>query len=135
MDTVSSIPILHSTYLNDTGKWPHQESLNIIFQERQVINFLTDLKQVLMQIIQKVNQRDIVIHLTNTERLLTVHGQIQLSWQTTDPTLTMSSSAFNWRDVYTVNAAPYATYQMVILTLKANVFYIYTMNILMDIGC
>jgi outer membrane receptor protein involved in Fe transport len=115
-----------STYLNDTGTWPHQESQKYVISLKTGYKIFDNLETGINANYTKSETKRYNTGLSNTESYGWNNTNHQYQWSASDPTLSLSSSAFNWRDVYSVNASPYAAYQMGNFDVKANVFYIFT---------
>ncbi|MBN2402551.1 MAG: hypothetical protein JXN64_09125, partial [Spirochaetes bacterium] len=124
--TVNDTSTAASTYLNDTGTWPHSESFKYNVAFKTGYKIFDGLETGINANYTRSETKRYSLGLSNTESYSFNSGSGHYQWATTDPTLTLSSTAFNWSDVYSVNASPYAAFQSGNFDIKANVFYIFT---------
>ncbi|HEY1406628.1 MAG TPA: TonB-dependent receptor plug domain-containing protein, partial [Spirochaetota bacterium] len=107
-----------STYLNDTGEWPHQEMMKYNLSGKVGYEFSPTAEAGITANYAKSKSQRYSTSLANVE------DYTQGKWNNTSST-TLNGSAFNWRDVYSVTVSPYVQYKGDAASIKGNVFYLY----------
>ena len=128
--TINSTNTAASRYLNDTGEWPHQESLKYDISAKTGYTFFSGFESGITANYTKATANRYSNSIRNTEEYMpTSSPATNNQWQNST-TLSMSSTAFAWRDQYIVTAAPYVNFEKGDFSTKANVFYSYNYEFL-----
>jgi outer membrane receptor protein involved in Fe transport len=113
-------------YLNDTGKWPHQEMMKYNISAKSGYAFFKGFESGITLNYSLSESKRYSNSLTNTEE--TTNGAWSNSAQSN--TLKFGATAFNWRDVYSITAAPYINYENGDFSVKGNIFFIFNNEVL-----
>ncbi len=126
MDSSAASQYALDKYLNDTGEWPHQEMFKYNISGKTGYSFFKGLETGITANYTQSESKRYSNSLTNTEE--TSNG----AWSNSasSNTFKLSATAFNWRDVYSITAAPYLNYEKEDFSLKGNVFYTYNNEVL-----
>jgi outer membrane cobalamin receptor len=116
-----------STYLNDTGEWPHQESHKYNISAKTGYTFFNGFETGITTDYTKATANRYCNSLRNTEEFMpTSSPSSNNQWQNNPTTLSMTSTAFNWRDQYSITTAPYLNFEKGDFSIKGNVFDTYS---------
>lgn len=110
-------------YLN-AREWPHQDMLKYVLSAKLGYQHPKGLETGVAFNFAQSNARRFSITPTITEEFT------QGGWPTNDPTLRLGAGAFHWRDVYSFSLAPYAQYRADRFSIKGNVYYQFTSELL-----
>lgn len=119
--TVDDASTAAKTYLNDTGKWPHTEMNTYQVTAKAGYTFYNDFDAGINASYAYSEAERYSLSLANIEEYKPATG----AWDDT-ATFNLNSSAFNWRHIHSVNAAPYLSYKKGDVSVKVNVFTLYT---------